>query len=402
MTKHLLSSELVSDSLLTDNFTTNRILEIPQDIKLELNNGTLTLKAGSKVYVPNGFETNGTTPKFNIVNVQSDSVFAQTSASGNNFLFYTGGNAVTRHVNAASGTNIPSGFTGIFYNTATNHIYYCNNGTRADESFDSFPIAIITIADNQTANVSSIDQIFNGFGYIGSTAFALPGVKYQFADGRNEDGTYKTITKTFDKVSLTSYSYQIKDPNRQPLSINDQGILIRTEKYFIQNNQPVSYDSVWYKPKTNEIFRSNGSGVYGKSREIIIANDISTNSAFNITSFEPLKVPTINSYQRAELTGMGMPSSKYIDLTPGASGTPYTAPANGWFSAYNANGANGFCSLTNETKKIGSCGSAASGITDGLACVPVSAGDTIILRYSDTFNSLHNGWFRFIYANGYL
>ena len=35
-------------------YTTNRILEIPQDIKLELNNGKLTLKAGSKVYVPNG------------------------------------------------------------------------------------------------------------------------------------------------------------------------------------------------------------------------------------------------------------------------------------------------------------------------------------------------------------
>ncbi|MBO7733689.1 MAG: hypothetical protein J6S67_14085, partial [Methanobrevibacter sp.] len=32
----------------------NCITEIPQDVKLELNNGTLTLKAGSKVYVPNG------------------------------------------------------------------------------------------------------------------------------------------------------------------------------------------------------------------------------------------------------------------------------------------------------------------------------------------------------------
>ena len=33
---------------------TNCLTEIPQDITLELNNGTLTLKAGSKVYVPNG------------------------------------------------------------------------------------------------------------------------------------------------------------------------------------------------------------------------------------------------------------------------------------------------------------------------------------------------------------
>ena len=33
---------------------TNCITAIPQDIKLELNNGSLTVKAGSKVYIPNG------------------------------------------------------------------------------------------------------------------------------------------------------------------------------------------------------------------------------------------------------------------------------------------------------------------------------------------------------------
>ena len=54
------------------NYTTNRILEIPQDIKLELNNGTLTLKAGSKLYRPNGFEADGTTPKFDEVVITVD------------------------------------------------------------------------------------------------------------------------------------------------------------------------------------------------------------------------------------------------------------------------------------------------------------------------------------------
>ena len=196
----------------------------------------------------------------------------------------------------------------------------------------SLPICVCTNSATTGNNMVSVDKIFNGFGYIGSTAFALPGVKYQFADGRNEDGTYKSITKTFNKVSLTSYSYQIKDPDRQPLSINDQGILIRTAKYFIQNNQPVSTDSVWYKPETNETFRSNGSGVYGKSREIIIANDISTNSAFNITSFEPSITQPINTYTRSDISGMAMPSGKYIQLTLGSNGTRYLAPANGWFT----------------------------------------------------------------------
>ena len=48
------------DEALTNNNISNCITEIPQDIKLELNNhGTLKLKAGSKVYVPNGFESDG-------------------------------------------------------------------------------------------------------------------------------------------------------------------------------------------------------------------------------------------------------------------------------------------------------------------------------------------------------
>lgn len=67
-----------------NNYTTNRILEIPQNIKLELNNGTLTLKAGSKVYVPNGFEEDGTTPKFDAVTIErgvSRSSFGNVTAS---------------------------------------------------------------------------------------------------------------------------------------------------------------------------------------------------------------------------------------------------------------------------------------------------------------------------------
>ena len=68
--KEVTSADFFQSNLL--NYTTNRILEIPQDIKLELNNGTLTLKAGSKVYVPNGFEADGTTQKFDVKIIGQD------------------------------------------------------------------------------------------------------------------------------------------------------------------------------------------------------------------------------------------------------------------------------------------------------------------------------------------
>ena len=68
----VLEEETDPKQFLNKTQITNCITEIPQDIKLELNNGVLTLKAGSKVYVPNGFEADGTTRKFDEIVFDSD------------------------------------------------------------------------------------------------------------------------------------------------------------------------------------------------------------------------------------------------------------------------------------------------------------------------------------------
>ena len=69
---------------------TNCLLEVPQRIKLELNDGVLTLKAGSEVIVPNGFEADGTTPKFDYVDIESDVISIQwgTETDSNIFEMY--------------------------------------------------------------------------------------------------------------------------------------------------------------------------------------------------------------------------------------------------------------------------------------------------------------------------
>ena len=50
---------------------TNVITSVPKNINLTLSNGTLTLKAGSKVYVPNGKNADGSN-RFDEVVVASD------------------------------------------------------------------------------------------------------------------------------------------------------------------------------------------------------------------------------------------------------------------------------------------------------------------------------------------
>lgn len=96
------------------------------------------------------------------------------------------------------------------------------------------------------------------------------------------------------------------------------------------------------------------------------------------------------------MSGMAMPSDKYIDLTLGASGTTYTAPANGWFT---------FSKLTNGTNQhifikgslIGSELKAPNSGTGLTVFLPVQKGDSVRVGYTAGGATQY---FRFIYAVG--
>ena len=100
------------------------------------------------------------------------------------------------------------------------------------------------------------------------------------------------------------------------------------------------------------------------------------------------------------LSGLGMPSSRAIDVTLGASGARYTAPGNGYFTAYNANSANGAVRFVNITKGIGMNSPAVQNFSDGIAFVPAKKNDIVDMFYTGTFNTSGNGWFRFVYVEG--
>ena len=127
------------------NYTniTNCITEIPQDIKLELNNGTLTLKAGSKVYVPNGFESDGTTPKFDEYLISSDLTFSSTTATEHKCMLFikqvNGAYGWVNDTNTYSGTDTSTKTSIMCYRTDLNRIIYQNDVNAANYSF---PICI--------------------------------------------------------------------------------------------------------------------------------------------------------------------------------------------------------------------------------------------------------------------
>ena len=179
---------------------TNCITKIPQDIKLELSSGTLTLKAGSKVYVPNG---SGTFAESTVENDVSTTgyhdgkimILAQCSSTSTTTI-----SAITESLvsSVSSGTSSPT--NGVYYNTSSNMFYMYSSG--APTYRFSLPIAICT---RTSGVITSIDQVFNGFGFVGSTLFVLPGVKGLAPNGRNEDGTLKSISVTVSGVKTNTF-----------------------------------------------------------------------------------------------------------------------------------------------------------------------------------------------------
>ena len=106
-----------------------------------------------------------------------------------------------------------------------------------------------------------------------------------------------------------------------------------------------------------------------------------------------------NADGKSLLSGLGMPSSKYIDLTLGASGTTYTAPANGWFkiSGLNAqNSARMLIMLNNASSLYANQSDAAVEGAYGGIFVPALKGDTVSVEYSG-YASYD---FKFVYAEG--
>lgn len=101
---------------------------------------------------------------------------------------------------------------------------------------------------------------------------------------------------------------------------------------------------------------------------------------------------------RSLAAGLGMPSGRYVDLTLGASGITYTAPANGWFTltktAQSAGEMVGLIGWPYNQRII----SFAQWASAWISCfMPVLAGQQVVAEYTATGATQY---FRFIYAEG--
>ncbi len=380
---------------------TNCITEIPQDIKLELNNGTLTLKAGSKVYVPNGSGT------FDTVTTTADVSTTRTDSQECMVWRYSGGNLGIFPISLLySGPTAPTAYTYMFwYDTTENKCKHTSDGGSTWTSGDSLPLCLVS---TDGTKISAIDQVFNGFGYVGSTVFVLPNIKGLTPNGRNIDGTLKTtsittstvITRTGMGINVSNYyaglnaGYFINYSTNYTLG--DDGFLRVPNGTIYQDVVLATYStgadgritSFTRKPAFHALDYYDFLDLVNNVVKLSGNQTIAGTKTFSSSPIAPTPTTSDNSTKVATSAfvksyAMGLPD--WANATSITNNTAYTATANGFVVA------SGFTTADALTNILTINGSAVLQNQDnhyggsGQICVPVSVGDVYKVYFNSAF-----------------
>lgn len=112
-----------------------------------------------------------------------------------------------------------------------------------------------------------------------------------------------------------------------------------------------------------------------------------------------INASNISSTGKANITALSFPSTKFVELSLGASGSSYTAPADGYFQLkVNNTGTNQWISMYSTTTLLTSGTNVANWANYDLSdWLPVRKGDSIKISY---YEGVTGKLFRFIYAQG--
>lgn len=403
-------ASLKKDTLKTNQIT-NCITEIPQDIKLEYNTDhTITLKSGSKLWVPNGKDTNGNN-LFKQRTITSDVTYTYIYAvqcfllhhpEQENFSLYTaqcysGNTAPTIPSSAGSGV--------IWYDTNTNYIKWSNDrgATWIYTEDISFPIALATGGDQTTiTNFASLDQTFNGFGFIGKSTFIFPGLKFLQPNGRDDKGklNFNEVVNQNVKIGELAESSSESSVWTYFNDFTPSKYYRNSITHFEQDYMPTPpYNTAtWYDTVSNYIYYTNDKGATWIKSAFCPLFKYSFNSF--VTFYKAFN--TINLVSKSDsswIAQQAFPSNKYANLTLGTSGTQYIAPANGYFyvngTTSGASTSTAYLFILSDKLKVKNSTNSSLGLSGFL---PVQKGETVTIEYARFVAPA--GEFRFYYAEG--
>ena len=263
---------------------TNCITEIPQRIKYTLEDGTLTIKAGSVVIVPYGVEDlTSQYPKGATFLHENFKVYDTQFADGKFFVWaemqsdlFTNHestiieerfveiditqNTIHSGHRGESGTNnqTSSDTYTIYYNTDINMVGKTIEGTTLSFA-EVRSLPILKTISTTTTRYASVTQFFNGMGYIGSTIWVDKGVKGLIPNGRNEDGSLNNIEYTTEKLNFLTRGQANKNIK---IVVQANGAITDAKTYYIVNkyNEMTLNATFYYVKSENKMYYRNVAG----------------------------------------------------------------------------------------------------------------------------------------------
>lgn len=288
----------------------NCITYIPQDIKVDFSNSTITIKAGSKIYPSYSPHTPITFTEDKTLSVGYGNPGIVFYDIQNNTLFsLDNGNIYT------SGTP----YVGLVYEGG--RLWRYNNRTLVSNQVS---IALCEISTDGNTVITSVNKVFNGFGYFGSTVFALPGVKGLIPNGRNEDGTLRNTEFTISSVKTYTPSQS----------------LTMTVSVVIDGDISIGYSGNYiYDEEKNKTFDSSSKRPCCFITDCYLNNSSITKFNHPKTVFHAVDYNDAVKYSdKQTIVGWGMPN--YSAAVSVATGTDTTKDTNGvvYFSTLSTNG----------------------------------------------------------------
>lgn len=251
----------------------NCVLDIPQNIKLTLENNVLTVKKGSILTL--------TGDTYATVTTNHDVTRTYNSLADGRYFIFMAGNlsslGVARKISeVGSGDTVPDSSSSLtaFYNTTDKKMYQKENNVWIVWNV-VYPLCIIEASDGAVSFVKDSngnDMIFNGAGFIGHHAFVYPNVKVLIPDGLNADGSLKSIEYTLNSLNIEEITSDY--PNIFIKNFGSSNTL-RVRGYHIVN----TYDEIniqsfhhYYVKSENKMYRAMSSTTLSEYGSVNIVN----------------------------------------------------------------------------------------------------------------------------------
>ena len=308
--------------------------------------------------------------------------------------------------------------SGDVYTSAYNHLVADLQGTTAEtETIGSYTVTFyratdghkICLADQETTVLNIYNETGIAWYYIldtTNTQFKLPRTKYGFEGLRNNVGdiineSLPNITGSYswagtygvcDSASGATFLGAFKEGEAKANRPGGAGSSGSALDFDASNSSATYQDNAPVQERATQMYLYFYVGDYTQTA-------IEQTAGLNTELFNgkaDINLANVNNQAKILISEMAMPSNTYTDLTLGASGTAYIAPANGYvaFSKLTT-GANQ--NITIDCNNFRTLVWGAISTINLFTYMPVKKGDTYTVEYNAGGAT---NYFRFIYAQG--